>query len=102
MRSAEFDRDAVLVQAMETFRAHGYSKTTMQQLVAATGLHPGSIYAAFGNKRGLFLAAIEHYVAERSRFRQQMLTADPSPLAALHHYLNLVAGEMVQGVCLVT
>ena len=35
MRSAEFDRDAVLVQAMETFRAHGYSKTTMQQLVAA-------------------------------------------------------------------
>ena len=102
MRSAEFDRDAVLVQAMETFRAHGYSKTTMQQLVAATGLHPGSIYAAFGNKRGLFLAAIEHYVAERSRFRQQMLTADPSPLTALHHYLNLVAGEMVQGVCLVT
>ncbi|MGL4269364.1 MAG: TetR/AcrR family transcriptional regulator [Plesiomonas sp.] len=102
MRSAEFDREAVLEQAMEIFRAHGYSKTTMQQLVAATGLHPGSIYAAFGNKRGLFMAAIEHYVAGRSHFRQAMLSEGRSPLIALHRYLEYVAGEMVQGVCLVT
>ena len=73
MRSAEFDRDAVLVQAMETFRAHGYSKTTMQQLVAATGLHPGSIYGAFGNKRGLLLAAVDHYVESKRALRRSLL-----------------------------
>ena len=44
MRIAEFDRDEVLRNAMEAFRAKGYAKTTMQELVAATGLHPGSIY----------------------------------------------------------
>jgi AcrR family transcriptional regulator len=65
MRSAEYDRDAVLRNAMEAFRAKGYAKTTMQELVAATGLHPGSLYAAFGNKRGLLLAAVDHYVAEK-------------------------------------
>ena len=33
MRSAEFDRDLVLRSAMEAFRARGYAKTTMQDLV---------------------------------------------------------------------
>ena len=42
MRSAEYDRDAVLRNAMEAFRAKGYAKTTMQELVAATGLHPAA------------------------------------------------------------
>lgn len=42
MRSAEFDRDLVLRSAMEAFRARGYAKTTMQDLVAATGLHPAA------------------------------------------------------------
>ena len=60
MRSAEYDRDAVLRNAMEAFRAKGYAKTTMQELVAATGLHPGSLYAAFGNTRGLLRAAGDH------------------------------------------
>ena len=40
MRIAEFDWDEVLRNAMEAFRAKGYAKTTMQELVAATGLPP--------------------------------------------------------------
>ncbi len=52
MRSAEFDREHVLRSAMAAFIAKGYSKTSMQDLKKATGLHPGSIYCAFDNKRG--------------------------------------------------
>ena len=52
MRSAEYDRDAVLRNAMEAFRAKGYAKTTMQELVAATGLHPGSL-SARGSQGGV-------------------------------------------------
>ncbi|MBP8218894.1 MAG: helix-turn-helix transcriptional regulator, partial [Aeromonas sp.] len=70
MRIAEFDRDEVLRNAMEAFRAKGYAKTTMQELVAATGLHPGSIYGAFGNKRGLLLAAVDHYVEGKRTLRR--------------------------------
>lgn len=101
MRSAEFDRNSVLQQAMEAFRSHGYAKTTMQQLVAATGLHPGSIYAAFGNKRGLLLAAVEHYVAERSRFRRDLLAAQ-TPLDGIRAYLQYIVAETAHGTCLVT
>ncbi|QYJ86879.1 TetR/AcrR family transcriptional regulator [Shewanella mesophila] len=66
MRNAEFDREQVLRQAMTAFMAKGYAKTSMQDLTKATGLHPGSIYCAFDNKRGLLLAALEQYVSDRN------------------------------------
>lgn len=101
MRIAEFDRDEVLRNAMEAFRAKGYAKTTMQELVAATGLHPGSIYGAFGNKRGLLLAAVDHYVEGKCAQRRALLD-NPSPLAGLAAYLERVVSEALCGTCLVT
>ena len=56
MRTAEFDTEFVLRQAMHAFMQYGYAKTSMQKLKEVTHLHPGSIYAAYGNKKGLFLA----------------------------------------------
>jgi AcrR family transcriptional regulator len=61
MRSAEFDREKVLRSAIDAFVNKGFNKTNMQDLKAATGLHPGSIYCAFENKQGLLLAALEQY-----------------------------------------
>ncbi|MGL4251381.1 MAG: TetR/AcrR family transcriptional regulator [Aeromonas sp.] len=101
MRIAEFDREHVLRNAMEAFRAKGYAKTTMQELVAATGLHPGSIYAAFGNKHGLLLAAVDHYVESKRALRRALLD-NPSPLAGLAAYLDRVVTEALCGTCLVT
>ncbi len=101
MRIAEFDRVLVLESAMQCFRAKGYAGTTMQELVAAIGLHPGSIYAAFGSKRGLLLAAVDHYVCQKRSRRRQILE-QPSPLAGLEAYLNLVVEDTLSGACLVT
>ncbi|MFC5706675.1 TetR/AcrR family transcriptional regulator [Aeromonas eucrenophila] len=101
MRSAEFDRDHVLRHAMEAFRARGYAKTTMQDLVAATGLHPGSLYAAFGNKRGLLLAAVDHYVQEKCALRRRCFDR-PSPLDGLRAYFNQLVDDALQGSCLIT
>lgn len=101
MRTAEFDRDLVLRSAMEAFRARGYAKTTMQELVAATGLHPGSLYAAFGNKRGLLLAAVDHYVEEKCALRRRCFE-QASPLAGLHAYFTRLVDDALQGACLVT
>ncbi|MGL4517633.1 MAG: TetR/AcrR family transcriptional regulator, partial [Shewanella sp.] len=67
MRNAEFDREQVLRAAMEAFMRKGYSKTSMQDLTQATGLHPGSLYCAFSNKRGLLIAAIEQYQSDRNQ-----------------------------------
>lgn len=100
MRTAEFDRTEVLEQAMQLFRTHGYARTTMQALVSATGLHPGSLYAAFGNKRGLLEAVIEHYVSGKRAQRQQMLE-QASALDGIRAYLGYLWQQGQAGTCLV-
>jgi AcrR family transcriptional regulator len=47
---------------MHAFRRSGYAGLSIPQLEAATGLSSGSIYNSFGDKRGLFLAAFDHYL----------------------------------------
>lgn len=60
-RTREFDVDAAVAAAMEAFRRTGYEGTSMRDLAEATGLGSGSIYAAFGSKEGLYLAALDLY-----------------------------------------
>lgn len=60
-RHAEFDRDTVITHATAVFWERGYGRTSIGDLVAATGLQPGSLYAAFGNKKGLFVEVIDQY-----------------------------------------
>ncbi len=56
-----YDETEVLERAMRAFWAHGYEATSMSDLVEATGINRGSIYAAFTDKRTLFLRALQHY-----------------------------------------
>lgn len=60
-RPREFDERAVLDAAEHTFRTHGYAGTSLQDLMGATGLGKGSLYAAFGDKRGLYLRVLDDY-----------------------------------------
>ena len=47
---------------MRAFWAHGYRDTSVDDLVAVTGVRPGSLYNAFpGGKHGLFLEALDRY-----------------------------------------
>ena len=61
-RTRTFDRDAVLFAAANAFRRRGYRDVSIAELEKATGLVSGSIYNAFGDKAGLFRAALNHYV----------------------------------------
>ncbi len=93
-RPREFDPDEALARAMEAFWAKGYEGTSMADLVAATGLNKGSLYAAFGDKRRLYLAAIERY--ERAAIDGTVATlrdaADPA--AALAAVFDRVIGAV--------
>lgn len=95
MRTAEFDREQVLEAAMDVFCKKGYVKTTMQDLKEATGLHPGSIYCAFKNKRGMLLAALDHFI--QSRWQQSQLCLDSDdPLDGIQYYLH----QLVEKLCM--
>lgn len=63
-RPRSFDTDEVLGKARDIFWRHGFAGTSMDQLSAATGLHKPSLYGAFGDKKKLFLAALNNYLAE--------------------------------------
>jgi AcrR family transcriptional regulator len=50
-----------LRQALEAFWRGGYSGTSLDDLAAATGMNRPSLYAGFGDKRAIYLKALEHY-----------------------------------------
>ena len=74
MARAQFDREQVLENVTNAFWRLGYSATSMQTVFEKTGLKPGSIYLAFGNKEGLFKESLDHYT-------QQSLTRLEATLA---------------------
>jgi TetR/AcrR family transcriptional repressor of nem operon len=68
----KYDRAEVLEKATFAFWAHGYDATSISDLVGQTGLNRGSLYTAFGGKRGLFVECLAHY---DKRHRHDFLSA---------------------------
>jgi TetR/AcrR family transcriptional repressor of nem operon len=63
-RPREFDPEEVLDRSMRQFWRHGFRQTSVDDLVAATGVRPGSLYNAFrGGKRQLFMSSLDRYSA---------------------------------------
>lgn len=60
-RTREFDTEAAVGRAMELFWSRGYEATSVRDLTEHLGIGQGSLYAAFGDKDGLYRAALEHY-----------------------------------------
>lgn len=86
-RPRTFDPDRVAEQAMRVFWKSGYAGAAMSDLYEATGLKPGSVYAAFGDKEGLFQRAFETYAAH---FRAT-LPKDLRGLAAIEAWIDVQA-----------
>jgi TetR/AcrR family transcriptional regulator, mexJK operon transcriptional repressor len=56
----EVKRDAILKAATELFFDVGYAATALEQVAAKAGVSKVTVYNHFGDKRGLFIAAVEH------------------------------------------
>jgi AcrR family transcriptional regulator len=67
--------DQALDRALEVFWRKGYEGTTICDLTAVMGINPPSLYAAFGNKEGLFRKALDRYGALRTAFWEAALNA---------------------------
>ena len=62
-RPRAYDPATALRQAMELFWSQGYAATSLDGLSAATGMNRPSLYGAFGDKKALYLRALEDYRA---------------------------------------
>ncbi len=61
---------------MDTFWDAGYAGTSLDDLSAATGMNRPSPYAAFGDKRALYLRALERYRASGRAALKETLALD--------------------------
>ncbi|MDD5371462.1 MAG: TetR/AcrR family transcriptional regulator [Anaerolineaceae bacterium] len=77
-RPQEFDTTEALRSAMHVFWSKGYEAALLEDILAATGLSKSSLYATFGDKRDLFLAAFDTYRQERMLYLHQILN-NPQP-----------------------
>jgi TetR/AcrR family transcriptional repressor of nem operon len=77
-RPRKFAREELLETALEVFWEKGYEATTVQDLGARMGVHPGSLFGTFGDKRSLFLEALGRY-EEQVRGKMFALLESPLP-----------------------
>jgi len=104
-RPREFDTDAAIESAMDVFWSSGYYATSLPELLEATNLSRGSVYAAFGDKRGLFLRALDRYIAEALTRLDTALDPQKDALAGLRaclaEYVERTSGVAGKRGCLV-
>ena len=67
---------------MLLFWRHGYEATSLAELTRAMGLTPPSIYAAYGDKKGLFRAAVRSYLARQLTPVEVIAQAETAEAAA--------------------
>ncbi|XUM21944.1 TetR/AcrR family transcriptional regulator [Bradyrhizobium oligotrophicum S58] len=87
-RPRSFDVDAAVERAMGVFWSRGYHATALPDLLRATRLSRGSLYAAFGDKHSLFLLALDRYIAEALTRMESELDHDRDPVEGLRVYLS--------------
>ncbi len=101
-RPLGFDRDAALQQAMLLFWRHGYEATSVNELTAAMGITPPSLYTAFGDKKQLFLEAIRRYVSgpvTSTSIIDNALTAREAAIGLLQTAVVGFTGESTPAGC---
>ena len=96
-RAPEFERAAVVEQAMAVFWERGYGQTSVGDLVNATGLNPGSLYAAFGSKKGVFLEVLDEYNASFLTKIRALGSANRPALHDLYNFLQVIVDDTVAG-----
>ena len=102
-RPLSFDRNVALRAAMLTFWRDGYETTSVGDLTKAMGITAPSLYAAFGDKRRLFLEAVRLYAGEPEDIARA-ISDTPTAYEAARNLLTTAAttytGETTPKGCL--
>jgi len=88
-RPTTWTESQLLAAVVPLFHRKGFAHTSLKDIAHATGLHPGSIYKAYGSKEALFLTAVRAYnnqvVARRVH---AFLHEAVDPLAGIHAFFT--------------
>ena len=95
-RPRGFNEDKVLERAMHVFWRKGFEGASLNDLTAAMGIQPASLYQAFGNKRKLFEKALARYHAGPVAFVHGALS-EPTAFAVADRILRRTAEFLTEG-----
>ena len=90
-RPREFDVDIALDGAIVAFRERGYHATSIPDLADAMNIASGSLYKAFGDKRAVFLAALDRYASQHAERRNRLLARSATARDRLRDIVALYA-----------
>ena len=91
VRTRTFDPATALSKTVELFAAKGYSETSMDDIVRATGVSRYGLYGTFGTKRELFEAALDRYADSMGK---QSFLRLLEPDASLVHIRKIFHGRV--------
>jgi TetR/AcrR family fatty acid metabolism transcriptional regulator len=89
-------RDEIVQAAMRCFARTGYQATSMDDIVAESGLSKGTLYWHFKNKQALFLATLEAIFADMSGAFEQAIARDAPAIERMRALID-VSAKMVTG-----
>lgn len=93
-RPRSFDEQTLLDSAQEVFWTRGYDRTSIEDVARASGVGNGSIYAAYGNKLGLFLAVFARYCTGRVELVDNVISSHTGSFeSAVANYLEEIVGD---------
>ena len=96
-RPREFDIEAALDKAMQVFWSKGYEATSLDDLCHATGLGRSSVYAAFTDKRQLYLQVLQRYEQRAVARVGKALEGDGPLRESLAAFLREVIDSIAHG-----
>lgn len=102
-RTKAFEPQKALDAALEVFWTLGYDNASLEVLLAAMGIAKQSLYDTFGDKRALFMLAMQQYRRNTITSMQRMLATAPTVregFAALLHGLAAETREQHERGCL--
>ncbi|SDK40049.1 TetR/AcrR family transcriptional regulator [Microbulbifer yueqingensis] len=88
--TAKFKRREVLEKATRLFWQKGFHATSTRDIQQAIDMRPGSIYAAFGSKAGLFREVLRFYAADMSEQLAQSLATEDTIVGGLQAFFRRV------------
>ena len=100
-RPRGYDPHEAIARAAAQFWKAGYAGTSLDDLVAATGMNRPSLYAAFGDKREIYLKTLDYYMEEGQALARAALAGDPPLRVFLKRFydkaLDLYFGDGPRG-----
>lgn len=96
-RPKEFDPDEALARSVELFRRRGYAATSISALTEEMGIGRGSLFATFGTKDCIFLAALRRYQSEAFGQMVAALESAPSPAEGIRNFFESITQNLTPG-----